>query len=344
MPQNGLPAGVLLVGSVPLSDSETVFRTVAGALGDRLRRVPDGETGDRADFIGWQSALFLGHPQFEASGEFGRYNPRPKSRLRAGVSPSEIRFDHLGYARAALASYPIFRRLQSGGVIPAAAKFQVCLPSPLAPIHAWITEKDQPAVRPAYFLRMLEEVEEICAAIPHNQLAMQWDVASEMLGFERMGDDPSMQDRRAATLDALARSGNRVPSDVELGYHLCYGDFGHQHAMQPRDTRTLVTVANGIRDRLQRPLTWLHMPVPRDRDDSDYFAALADLRLSPDTKLYLGLLHLADGAEGAARRITAARIYVDNFGVATECGWGRRDPATVADLLRLHVEVAAPDV
>ena len=339
------PRGALLVGSVPLSDTEAVLRTVSGALGDRLRRVPDGETGPRLDFIGWQSDLFLRHPQLEPSGEIGRYNPRPRSRLRAGVSAADVRFSQLGYAEAALGSYPTFARLQtSDGVIAPAVRFQVCLPSPLAPVQAWITERDQDAVRPAYVQRMLEEVDEIAAAIPHDQLAIQWDVASEMLAFERMGDDDGMAGRKASILEALARSGNRVPRDVELGFHLCYGDFGHQHALQPRDTRTLVEVASGILQRLERPLTWLHLPVPRDRDDSAYFAALADLRLPSATKLYLGLLHLADGAEGARRRIRAARQFVDGFGVATECGWGRRDPATILDLLRLHAEVAAADV
>jgi hypothetical protein len=30
-------------------------------------------------------------------------------------------------------------------------------------------------------------------------------------------------------VDAFARLGNRVPPDVELGIHLCYGDPGHKH-------------------------------------------------------------------------------------------------------------------
>jgi len=37
--------GAHLIGSVPLADTEAVFRTVAGALGPHLARIPDGETG-----------------------------------------------------------------------------------------------------------------------------------------------------------------------------------------------------------------------------------------------------------------------------------------------------------
>jgi len=39
--------GAHLIGSVPLADTEAVFRTVAGALGPHLSRIPDGETGER---------------------------------------------------------------------------------------------------------------------------------------------------------------------------------------------------------------------------------------------------------------------------------------------------------
>jgi len=38
---------VHFVGSIPLPDAETVFRTLAAATGPHLKRLPDGETGIR---------------------------------------------------------------------------------------------------------------------------------------------------------------------------------------------------------------------------------------------------------------------------------------------------------
>ena len=38
----------------------------------------------------------------------------------------------------------------------------------------------------------------------------------------------------------------------------------------------------------------------------------------------------------------AARRFVAGFGVATECGWGRRPPATIPELLRIHHAASAP--
>ena len=38
---------VHFVGSIPLPDAETVFRTLAAATAPHLKRLPDGETGIR---------------------------------------------------------------------------------------------------------------------------------------------------------------------------------------------------------------------------------------------------------------------------------------------------------
>ncbi len=82
--------------------------------------------------------------------------------------------------------------------------------------------------------------------------------------------------------------------------------------------------------------------MPRDRDDEGYFEPLADLELAPETDFYLGLVHATDGVDGAHRRIGAAGAFVQEFGVATECGLGRRPSDTVPGLLALHRDVSRP--
>ena len=149
-------------------------------------------------------------------------------------------------------------------------------------------------------------------------------------------------DVRREILDRLVRIGNRVPADVELGYHLCYGDAGHKHFKEPADVSKLVDIANVITAELQRPVQWISLPVPRNRADDAYFAPLKDLNVPAGTELYLGLVHNTDGKEGTQRRIEAAQRAIDRpFGVATECGLGRRPPETIPQLLRIHAEVSA---
>ena len=122
--------------------------------------------------------------------------------------------------------------------------------------------------------------------------------------------------------------------------HLCYGDPGHKHIVEPENARILTALANGIAGVTGRRLDWIHIPVPKERHDAAFFQPLKRLRLPPETRLYLGLVHMTDAQEGARRRIAAAREAVREFGIATECGFGRRPPETVVPLLELHERVA----
>ena len=339
------PRGVHLVGSVPLRDAEAVFATTTSILGGRLRRIPDGETGVRSNWIRWQGDFLERSPQVEAvPPDTTAYAPRSSMRLRPGVSPDEIAFESLGYFDAARTSHAVFSRLQRETVIPANVRFQVSLPTPIATITSFFPPRDQAAAEPAYERALMRELDQILETIPHDELAIQWDVAIEFAILEGVnrGYLTGRTNVMELLVDRLIRLGNRIPSAVQLGYHLCYGDLGHRHFKEPEDTTTLVAVANSVSAGVARPINWIHLPVPRNRDDAAYFAPLRALTLHPQTELYLGLIHLHDGLDGAQRRIAAAQRAIADFGVATECGMGRRPPETIPDLLRLHVEVADP--
>jgi hypothetical protein len=332
-------AGVHLVGSVPLVDAETVFRTVSRRLGSRLRRAPDGETGPRTNWIEWQIPLLGADPALTVvPPDPDHYRPLPRVTFAPGRAASDVELPSLGYADAALSSYEIFRRLRDQGALPRSWRFQVCLPTPLATVALFVAPEAQPSFEPIYEQRMLAELDRIATAIPHGDLAVQWDTAVEFGVLE--GLFPVWFDAEAGILERLARIGTAVPVDVELGYHLCYGDAEHRHFIEPKDAGQLVSIANAVIARLDRAVQWIHLPVTRGRMDDDYVAPLAGLRLGEATELYLGLVHLTDGLDGARSRIAAARGVLPSFGVATECGFGRRPAETVDPLLRLHLQVA----
>jgi hypothetical protein len=81
--------------------------------------------------------------------------------------------------------------------------------------------------------------------------------------------------------------------------------------------------------------------VPIERDDDAYFAPLSGLAWPAQTEVYLGLVHHEDGVEGALRRAATASRFVPDFGIATECGFGRGPRERTAALLDLHEQVAA---
>ncbi len=311
------PKGALLVGSVPLDSNEDVFRTAATILGDHLQRIPDGETGDRLNWIGWQIAVFQQHPDLEpAPVDPEHYAPLPMSQLREGVDAADLTFDALGYSKSALESWAVFSQLQADGVIPAVTRFQVTFPTPLAPITSFVHFDSQAVVETAYEAAMLRELAEVLDEIPHDKLAIQWDVAVEFGVLEGVWPVP-FEDLMDGIVERIVRISGHVPSDVEMGFHLCYGDFQHQHFVEPADTSRLVELANRVSAGVERPIQWIHLPVPRNRTDDAYFAPLANLDLHSETELYLGLVHHTDGVEGAQQRIEAASKVVSEFGVAT---------------------------
>src|SRR5215207_3774592 len=175
-----VPLGAHLVGSVPLANAEEVFRTLGGELGDRLRRLPDGETGPRADWIVWQYPVLSSRPQFEVAPPTPHsYRALPRLRLRADEDGTDLEFEQLGYADAALSSFRTFGVLKRDGELPRGCRFQVSLPTPLAPISAFVALEDQALAERAYEPAMVVELEQILAGIPDDQLALQWDTNFE---------------------------------------------------------------------------------------------------------------------------------------------------------------------
>jgi hypothetical protein len=263
-------------------------------------------------------------------------------RLKANSSPEEIHFGELGYAREARTSYQDFLAARKRGDIAPETRFQVCLPTPTAVISAFLVPQDIPKILPAYTQSMLRELERICDFVPHQDLALQWDVCIEMIQWDgRAAIMPSFPGIEPMFRDAFAQLARAVPGDVELGFHLCYGDMDAKHFIEPLDLAKAVGLANLILSAAGRPVTWIHMPVPRERGDAAYFAPLADLARPAGTELYLGLVHAQGGVEGTVRRMKTAREVVADFGIATECGIGRsRTPELVRSLLAIHAAAA----
>ncbi len=339
-----VPDKVHLVGSIGLDTVAEVFKTAGPMLGRRLTRIPDGEPGGRRLWISWQYPLLRASP-FLRSDPGGARRPTtgfPLLCLGEGVREDEVHFGELGYAREARASYEDFRAARDRGEIAAGARFQVCLPTPMAVASSFALPSDFPAIERAYENAMLQEMATVCAVIPRADLAIQWDVCNEMVLWDAQAPRTvSATDfTRDEIMARLMRVIAAVPREVELGIHLCYGDFGGRHMCDPVDAGKMVELANAIVAGAQRPLGFMHMPVPIARNDDDFHRPFRALKLAPDTELYLGVVH-GDGAAATQARMAAAQKYVGGFGIATECGMARaRTPDTVLNLLRIHAEVS----
>lgn len=344
--------GAHLVGSINFDTAEETMRTAAAHLGDHLKRIPDGEVGERFHWIAFQPGRLAQTEGLDQIGDqpilLRTLDLRP-IRIAEGVEAADLKIANLGYADAALESYAVFARLQEEGVIPAGTRFQVSLPTPLATLASFVREEDRADLEPVYEAALAAELEQILAEIPHDKLAVQWDAALEFAILEQTAYAERggkryewFDDVWTGTSERLARQLDRIPAEVEAGVHLCYGDVAEKHFVEPRDAAHLTKFANLVAAATTRDINWVHLPVPIERDDAEFFAPLAGLDLAPSTELYLGLVHREDGAEGAARRLEAAHQHVTrDFGVATECGFGRSPEGTTVPLFEAHRAVAA---
>jgi len=339
------PTSVHFNGGVNLADTETVMREIAARVPAGVRRIPDGETGDRQNWIWFQLEKFQQTPGLQTSGTADTpsegYVEMPKVALADGADPADVQWSNLGYADVYQESYATFRRLRDEGVIPAGVRFQVQYPTPLASINAWIVLDDQDRLEPSYEAALFADLDKLLAALPHAEVAVQWDVAVEFAILE--GGFLGGQDFDGI-VERLARCVDRVPADVPVGLHLCYGDYQHQHFKQPESLDLQVRVGNAVVESAGRPVNWLAFTVPQNRNDSAYFEPLRELTVPAETELYLALVpyHPAEQEPGTREeqiRLVDSFLPGQDWGICTECGMARAEREEVPELLDLHREI-----
>jgi hypothetical protein len=335
-----LPRNVHFVGSIALDSVDEVFREVGATCGRRLRRLPDGEPGGRRLWVSWQWPLLRASAYLRETPDRSPGSPTPTLELVPGTDPGAVTFGELGYAREARISYQDFCAARDRGEIADHVTFQVCLPTPFAVISSFLDPESARAVTPAYERAMFQDVARICDAIPHHDLAIQWDVCREMLIWD---GQLAMHDQIPGAIESIKTSLTRcldaVPADADLGIHLCYGDYDARHFVEPQDAANEVDLANTLATLTDRTLTYVHMPVPKDRVDAAFYEPLRRLELPAATELFLGLIH-ADGNDD--ERIRVASEFVADFGISTECGIARqRTPEQVKALIHAHAAASA---
>ena len=332
------PASVHLVGSVPFSSAKEVCIKSIQALPNRLALISDGETGPRDNFVAWQ--LFVSPPP----------SPRPQLQERTVVSGGAHRLrihtrphPTTQYDVVALKSYQTFRKLRELGVIPRGARFQVSLPTPINGTWDMVDFAHRERVEPLY-------AEWLVHSRPGDPIRRNGRVCDLEQERRRLAEEPSVFKRyfspvKEGVLRRIEVLASAVRRDVQLGFHLCYGDLFHRHFVQPGDASLLVDIATAIARQVgpRHPIDWFHMPVRKDRADAAYFDPLEKLDIG-GAKLVLGLFHAHD-EEGTMKRLEMAQtIYPHPFDIATECGMGRTPLEDIDSIFTICSNVTDPAI
>ena len=357
------PHEVMFVGSVPLKPAVKVFEALAKGVGTLAPRMPDGE---QAGWLSMARASFAANPAFEPGGEVAleptAHRMLTLYRLKQGFDVKDLKLGPYGYGRNALESYDVFKKLKAAGTIPKTTRFQFTIPGPGT--SSFVLQLPGEQLLPLAREAIWNELKEVIDHVPAGELAIQIDLGMEAEHEEylRRPDnwDQPIHRHFHWTLEQMADSAawvaNRIPAEVQLGFHIC--SIWHHDIKGGQDNNVLVDAANAVMSRLTRPMTYIHIPVIPDHAESDY-AVFKRLKLPAAAKLFIGLLNLGDGIEGARKRIALARTAVSDFGIALFCGLGhapegrmgmyrdhgvpalrRATPDNLDEVLKLHREAA----
>ncbi|MGH2850577.1 MAG: hypothetical protein ACRDLP_08180 [Solirubrobacteraceae bacterium] len=338
---------LLLIGSLPVDSTGEALRAGAELFGDLVFALPDGETGPRAGWVGYErEQLCRPTPGVVVVEETESPTGRPRHAYETpvfavGEGVGELRFDTWPRIDDAITSYTQFAALRDEGVIARGLRFQVGLPFPASALNAFKADfaADYPIAERAFEELAGRELARLVAAIPPEDLAIQWDLAYETQDIEGVlaWTSEGAWERFAGPVTRLTAL---IPEDVLVGYHLCYGTFPEWPMYEARDLAVLVRMANFAVAHSGRVVDWLHLAGPRylRSEDRSFFRPLVDLEPGA-ARIFLGIVLPLDGERGAQRRHDTAARYLDDFGVAMYCGFGRQRGADGLETMREHARV-----
>lgn len=329
-----------LVGSVPAADAGDAMSLAIAKLGTRLRSLPDGETGDRQNWIIHIIEGLRSHPDLELKkdGDWSDYDRTPVFRVRRGHRLRAASLD-FGHVAAFEESWPAFTRLRDEHG-QAALAFQSGVPGDLDMALFTLGPLGAFRHRAAFREATVREIREIFRR-GGKDVVFQIEVPAELVFVARM--PKPLQGVMASFLArGVARLAREAPAGARFGIHLCLGDMNHRALGNMSDAMPVVLLANAIVKAWPagRPLEFVHAPFAAaqkmPRTDPAWYAPLRRLTLPRATRFVAGFVHEDQDLEEQQRlRALIERNVGHEVDVSTSCGLGRRTrPAAEAALER----------
>lgn len=331
-----------MVGTLGQRDVATGMALATATVGKYLSTIPDGEPGDRADWV-TRYVEDLGNQPGVKTLKRSAFDKVPMRPWHGAIYSGQITEDTLAlpYARHAAAAVPVLRDLiHASGYFH---RLQVDIPGPLdlglfchGPLIYRYYETHVAAAA-----RQTDAIEALTGTRPVYQLSIPLETYAVAMAPSALR--PTVATALAARLSAFIQ---HTQPGTEWIVHLCVGDPHGKPLVTLKDTAPLVELANAIWREWPAGyrLNALHLPLgdgthPAPADPA-YYDSLRRLVLPIEVHISAGLAHLGseladqqtalDEAERAAGRV---------LGVSTPCGLGRR-PWMAEGLLRRAAELA----
>ncbi len=318
-----------LVGSLPGRTPAEAMATALDILGPFLQSLPDGETGERRNWIISIVEGLRTHPALELRkpGDWSDYDKVPVMRIRKGRRLYGATLD-FGHAAAVRESFPQFERARSAAAEPQ-LRFQQGVPGDFDLAMFTLGPAGALRHRTPFTEATLREINEVTALTGPGTL-FQIEVPAELVLLAK-APPPA----RAVLARMLSRSitglAAAAPVGTRFAVHLCLGDMNNRAFGTMNDVRPLVLLANAITGSwpIGRPLDLLHAPFaaadqPATTDPS-FYEPLRELEIGPSMRFAAGFVHESQpfADQLAIRSIIEDRLDREVV-IAAACGLGRR--------------------
>jgi hypothetical protein len=335
-----------LVGSLPGSTAAEAMGTALEILGPFLRSLPDGETGERRNWVLSIVEQLRTHPDLELQreGDWSDYDKTPRFRVRRGHRLLGATLD-LGHVAAVHESFPAFEKVRAATGREDLA-FQQGVPSDLDLAMFSLGAPGALRYRRAFTEATLAEVREI-AAITGPDTLFQIEMPAELVLLARA---PAAARPLLARLLArgLAQLAAGAPPGTRFALHLCLGDMNNRAFGTMGDVGPLVVLANALMAAwpADRPLELIHAPFAAAdhpaTTESAFYAPLNQLKLPASVRFAAGFVHEAQPLEDQVRIRTIIEEHLgQTVVIASACGLGRRTDEAARLVLERTAELCA---
>lgn len=326
----GITRTVHLVGTIPAKDTRDALGLVVDLVGDRLGdHVPDGETGDRSNWINRLIESLRRHPDLELKrdGNWASYTDTPAFRVKRGHRFQSVDLD---YYQAFDQSWPEFERVRRE-LDREDLSFQVGIPGPIDVAFAAF------GFNPVGGLRHSRPFEE--ATVDHirrihdragDDVVFQLEIPIEVELAIRLRFLGPIGLRWLAK--RILRPVREAPEGSRWGFHLCVGDLNHRSFSRLKDASIPVRLANAVVAAFPagRTLEFVHMPfahaVEPPTTEESFYEPLRKLQLGDGVRFVAGFVHEGLDLDSLRSiRETIERSVGRRVDVAAACGLGRRD-------------------
>jgi hypothetical protein len=345
-PHDGTGRRGHLVGSIPASDTDAAMGLAESILAERLHWVPDGETGERRNWVIHIIEGLRAHPDLEIKkqGDWSDYDDTLTFRVRRGhkLSGQSLDFGHVRDFRESFSGFQALKARTKRDDL----RFQVGIPGDFDMAGLVLGPLGALRHRKAFRDATVAEIKAI-HELGGSEVVFQIEVPFELVFVAKA--PKLVRPLVAAWLGRqIAGIAKHSPVGSRFGVHLCLGDMNHKAIMRMTDVDPVVALANAVAAAWppDRPLEYVHAPFagasqPPPLGEA-FYAPLSRLRLPASVRFIAGFAHEDQPLleqQGLLQMVE--RMVGRTVDVSTACGLGRRSLEAAEQSMRRTHDLAA---